>query len=431
MITIIYLTNINLNQNELQNAIIQPLAVAPSNPKLGQIYTDSATNKIKWYNGSSWATIGVVVTDSTANGNIVVDGVEMTVYELPIASASSLGGIKVGTNLSISADGTLSSKDTKVSNLTSDAGKVVTGLENNTTLKTTNVKDLELDGITPVTGGYVKNGDTLSKAIAALDAAIKQAVEGSGEVNVNADWNATEGDALILNKPTKLSQFTNDTNFITNAVNDLVNYYKKTEVYTKTEVTELLSAIHQMDIQVVSSLPTSNISSTTIYFVPKTGVAKDAYDEYIYLASTSSWEMIGNTLIDLSDYLKKTGDASNVTTAFSAAGSRTLPTSGETLATTLGKILKYLTDLKSVAFSNSYNDLDNKPTIIKSTSQDLAAGSLSKTVSISATKVLSVTLFDATTGEQVLADVTATNSAVTVTLAEAYTNAITINVMYL
>lgn len=35
------------------------------------------------------------------------------------------------------------------------------------------------------------------------------------EVNVQADWNATEGDALILNKPTKLSEFENDEQFIT------------------------------------------------------------------------------------------------------------------------------------------------------------------------------------------------------------------------
>ena len=91
----IYLTNINLNQNELQNAILQPLAVAPSNPKLGQIYTDSTSNKIKWYNGTKWTTVGVIVESSTSNGKIKVDGVEMTVYELPVATQSILGGVKI------------------------------------------------------------------------------------------------------------------------------------------------------------------------------------------------------------------------------------------------------------------------------------------------------------------------------------------------
>lgn len=113
----IYLTNINLSQNELQNAIIQPLAVAPSNPKLGQIYTDSTDSKIKWYNGTSWATIGVVVESSEANGHIKVDGVDMKVYSLPKATAEALGGIRLGTGLKATDNGIVSVD--VVNNLTS------------------------------------------------------------------------------------------------------------------------------------------------------------------------------------------------------------------------------------------------------------------------------------------------------------------------
>ena len=36
-----YLTDINLNKNELQNAVVQKLATAPSTPAEGQIYYDS------------------------------------------------------------------------------------------------------------------------------------------------------------------------------------------------------------------------------------------------------------------------------------------------------------------------------------------------------------------------------------------------------
>lgn len=104
----VYLTNVNLSGNELQNAVIQPLATAPANPKLGQVYTDSVTGKIKQYDGSEWKTVGVVVEDSETNGNLVIDGVEMTVYELPIASANVVGGVKVGGGLSVAADGTVS-----------------------------------------------------------------------------------------------------------------------------------------------------------------------------------------------------------------------------------------------------------------------------------------------------------------------------------
>lgn len=104
----IYLTNIDLNKNQLLNAVIHPVSVAPSNPVQGQIYTDITESKIKWYDGSAWKTIGVVVESSETNGAIKVDGVEMTVYSLPAATETTLGGIKVGSGFTITPDGVLS-----------------------------------------------------------------------------------------------------------------------------------------------------------------------------------------------------------------------------------------------------------------------------------------------------------------------------------
>lgn len=61
--------------------------------------------------------------------------------------------------------------------------------------------------------------------------------------------------------------------------------------------------------------------------------------------------------LDPETLLRITGDASKVTTVFPKYSSRTLPVSGEELDITLGKILKYLSDLKAAAFSGSYKDL--------------------------------------------------------------------------
>ena len=67
----------------------------------------------------------------------------------------------------------------------------------------------------------------------------------------------------------------------------------------------------------------------------------------------------------LSVKLDTTGNASNVTNTFTQATSRANLTTGEKLAVSLGKIMKWFADLKAVAFSGSYADLTNKPTALK------------------------------------------------------------------
>lgn len=108
----------------------------------------------------------------------------------------------------------------------------------------------------------------------------------------------------LINKPTKLSDFTNDGVFITNAVNGLANYYLKSETYTKTEINNLISVIPKFAISVVNSLPTQDISTTTIYLVPSTSETTDIYKEYIYV--NNAWELLGIQKADLTNYYTKT-----------------------------------------------------------------------------------------------------------------------------
>ena len=72
-----------------------------------------------------------------------------------------------------------------------------------------------------------------------------------------------------------------------------------------------------------------------------------------------------NTALDLKDSQARSdlsGKASNTPT-FTEASTRANIASGETVPTLFGKIKKFFTDLKTVAFTGSYDDLTDKPTI--------------------------------------------------------------------
>ena len=140
----------------------------------------------------------------------------------------------------------------------------------------------------------------------------------------------------LLNKPTKLSDFINDGVFITNTVNDLANYYLKSDTYTQTEINNLVSAIPKFAIAVAEQLPTEDISPTTIYLVPSDSESGDLYKEYIYV--NNAWELLGIQKADLTNYYNK----SETDTLLNAKVN--------------------INDLASVATSGSYNDLENKPT---------------------------------------------------------------------
>lgn len=88
-----------------------------------------------------------------------------------------------------------------------------------------------------------ENGElSISGNIMARSLRLESGVTIDSGVITNIATVATTGDyADLVNKPTKLSQFTNDSGFITNGVSNLTNYYTKGQTYTRTEVNSLLN----------------------------------------------------------------------------------------------------------------------------------------------------------------------------------------------
>lgn len=90
--------------------------------------------------------------------------------------------------------------------------------------------------------------------------------------------------------------------FISRTVNNLANYYLKDETYTKEEVLALIGNIGTVSIQKVTQLP-ETASNNIIYLVPREGPETDVHDEYLYV--DNEWELIGSTQVDLNNFYSK------------------------------------------------------------------------------------------------------------------------------
>jgi len=108
-----YYASIDLNKNELQNAVVHPLGSAPSSPTEGQIYYDSTSGdkQVHVYNGSAWVPLGGNKFDTIAvsgQTSIEADGTNDT---LTFAAGSN---VTITTNASTDTI-TIASTNTQLS----------------------------------------------------------------------------------------------------------------------------------------------------------------------------------------------------------------------------------------------------------------------------------------------------------------------------
>lgn len=255
------------------------------------------------------------------------------------------------------------------------SGKRVLRLEN----KNGTVTDFEGNEIDE-TQFLKKNGDASDTTVTYGTAASRIAMPGTGTMRDTialirrylSDLQTvafTGSYADLVDEPTNLSQFTNDGNgdvsgpFITRDVSNLLNYYTKADSYTRREIDNLLAALEGHNYIVVERLPSSNIDTAAIYYVPiMDGDTQVGYDRYQRIGN--QWAFLGSTDIDMNQYLKIDGDGTNITSTHTMPSSRLALTSGEKLSVSLGKIAKWLSDIRTVAFTGSFNDLSDTDDIV-------------------------------------------------------------------
>ena len=165
--------------------------------------TNQVNNLANYYDQTAINSMFNALSVPTKTSELTNDSGFLTTSTLPIATASSLGVVKIGSGINVASDGTISA--------------AVASLDwANITNKPTDVSYWTNDA------GYITSADLPTK---------------TSDLTNDSDF-VTSADV-----PTKTSDLTNDSGFITNSVSNLANYYKKSETYTQGEVNSLLSAI--------------------------------------------------------------------------------------------------------------------------------------------------------------------------------------------
>ena len=313
--------------------------------------TNTVNNLTNYYDQTSinnmFNALPAVPTNTSDLNN---DSGFLTTSTLPIATTNSLGVIKVGSGLSVDANGVLSSsalqsvdwsditnKPTNVSYWTNDAGYITSAAV------PTNTSDLVNDS------GFITSADI----------------------------------------PTNVSSFVNDSGYITNTVNNLTNYYTTSNTYTQAEVNALFNAL---------SIPTNTsdlnndsgfVTNTDYASANDAGVIKVGSGLTISsggvlsatgggVADSVAWGHVTGTLADQTD-LQNALDAKADTSSLA-----TVATSGNY------SDLSGTPSLATVATSGSYNDLTNKPTIPTKTSDLTNNGSDNTSVYVEADELATV-----------------------------------------
>ena len=147
-----------------------------------------------------------------------------------------------------------------------------------------------------------------NETVATVTITNKNGVEKSVEIFDGDDYVLTEEDKqeiintveteVSLNIPTKVSQLENDSAYINKEVNNLTNYYKKDETYTKQEVDNKVSSVYKYkgSVATYADLPSSDLTIGDVYNVEADGSN--------YAWNGSNWDKLGGE-IDLSDYYTK------------------------------------------------------------------------------------------------------------------------------
>lgn len=368
-----FLTDVNLNKNEIQNAVVQNLSVAPATPATGQIYFSTADNTAYVYNGSAWV-------DALNQGKIYTFSTGLTetsgTVTLNAATSSALGGVIVGTNIGVN-NGTISVADASAS--TKGVIEIATDTEASTgtdTVRAINAKQLA----TKVAANAAITGGTKCKIT----------YDSKGLVTAGADLAASDIPDISAT-------------YVTVASKGAANGVASLDGDGKVPAAQLPSYVDDVvDSYIVSgatALSAGWLSATSggSALTPETGKIYVVLSSGEYLNKTYRWS--GTTYVEIS--------ASPAQATESTAGIAAIATTAEITAGT--NDTKFVTPAKLAAYTL------NAAHMSTSTNPALTAsgGVCTWTISSTPTNAI-VSVYEVSSGNQVFTEVTLGSGSVTI-----------------
>ena len=214
----------------------------------------------------------------------------------------------------------------------------------------------------------VATQDDVQEVQDALDA-YKEEVAKVLDAKVNG-YTRSEVDALLLSKSDVGVSYTKD-----ETIKLLNKKANSTEVYTKEEVNNLVSALPTFKVEVVETLPTENISETTMYLVPTGENSEDGslYTTYIY--SNGDWKILGTQSLNFNNYDTSSEVDGKISNALDIAASN-----AETLlATELSDVLRVGTGVTTEDFNTFKGEVYTKEEVNKLL-EDIPGGSIDESI---------------------------------------------------
>ena len=236
-----------------------------------------------------------------------VEGKGLSTNDYTSAEKTKLGGIATGAQVNVIenvvVNGTSATIANKTATITMETGAIdqikVNGVAQPIEDKAvdiavpTKTSDLTNDSNFAVDASYIHTDNNFTNTLKTKLDGITAGAEPNviETIKVNNTTQTVTNKAVNITVPTNTSQLTNGANF-------------QTDTQVQAAINSALEGITGIDFQVVQSLPATGTKGVIYLMSNGSSATSNIYDEYIWLSSSSSYEKIGTTQVDLTNYVQ-------------------------------------------------------------------------------------------------------------------------------